>query len=277
MKKLKKVVAVLCSAVMLCGGFGFAKVEAASSRYDYFDQKPLNQIFEEDEPEVLKATQYDLMIGNVRVTSDNMKDIPGVNGKASFDPKTSTLTLTNVTGIKTPYDRGNGETIGILSALDELNIVGTAKIANGETVGIWAPEGKVVVNANLTMKTYVSGIIANKLEVNGGKIDIQANGLDKVASKAYGIYAYDGDVASYLNLKNRLNKGVYVSKIVKNGPASFSDLKEGDLICTIDGKGLSTINDLREFIYSKKPGDEVQLEILRNDNKKNIGIILGKK
>lgn len=92
-----------------------------------------------------------------------------------------------------------------------------------------------------------------------------------------GIYAYDGDVASYLNLKNRLNKGVYVSKIVKNGPASFSDLKEGDLICTIDGKGLSTINDLREFIYSKKPGDEVQLEILRNDNKKNIGIILGKK
>ena len=92
-----------------------------------------------------------------------------------------------------------------------------------------------------------------------------------------GIYAYDGDVASYLNLKNRLNKGVYVSKIVKNGPASFSDLKEGDLICTIDGKGLSTINDLREFIYSKKQGDEVQLEILRNDNKKNIGIILGKK
>jgi S1-C subfamily serine protease len=92
-----------------------------------------------------------------------------------------------------------------------------------------------------------------------------------------GIYAYDGDVAGYLNLKNRLNKGVYVSQIIINGPAYNSDLKEGDLISSIDEKNLNTINDLREYIYSKSPGDIVKLEVISEEKKKEIEVILGKK
>ena len=92
-----------------------------------------------------------------------------------------------------------------------------------------------------------------------------------------GIYAYDGDVANYLNLKSKLNRGVYVSKVVSNGPAASSDLKEGDLICCIDGKNLNTINDLREFVYGKVPGDEVELEVIRGESRKNIKIALGRK
>ncbi len=92
-----------------------------------------------------------------------------------------------------------------------------------------------------------------------------------------GIYAYDGDVANYLNLKSKLNRGVYVSKVVSNGPAGGSDLKEGDLICSVDGKNLNTINDLREFVYGKVPGDEVELEVIRGESRKNIKIALGRK
>lgn len=92
-----------------------------------------------------------------------------------------------------------------------------------------------------------------------------------------GIYAYDGDVAGYLNLKNRLNKGVYVSKVNANGPADVAGLKEGDLICSVDGKGLSTINDLREVVYGKKPGDEVGLEVVRGESRKSLKIALGRK
>ena len=92
-----------------------------------------------------------------------------------------------------------------------------------------------------------------------------------------GIYAYDGDVASYLNLKNRLNRGVYVSKIVANGPAFSSGLKEGDLICSVDGKVVNTINDLRAFVYGKKPGEEVELEILRGGSKRSVVVVLERK
>lgn len=92
-----------------------------------------------------------------------------------------------------------------------------------------------------------------------------------------GIYAYDGDVAEYLNLKDKTSKGVYVSQIINNGPAYYSDLKEGDLIISIDGKSLNTINDLREYIYSKVPGDVVKLNIVRGDKSKEVGVNLGKK
>ena len=92
-----------------------------------------------------------------------------------------------------------------------------------------------------------------------------------------GIYAYDGDVANYLNLKSKLNRGVYVSKVISNGPAAGSDLKEGDLICSVDGKNLNTINDLRELVYGKAPGDEVELDVIRGESRKNIKIALGRK
>ena len=92
-----------------------------------------------------------------------------------------------------------------------------------------------------------------------------------------GIYAYDGDVAEHLNLKNKINKGVYVSQIIANGPASNSDLQEGDLITSIDEKNLNTINDLREYIYGKVPGDVVKLNIIRGEVRREIEVTLGKK
>lgn len=92
-----------------------------------------------------------------------------------------------------------------------------------------------------------------------------------------GIYAYDGEVADYLNLKNKKNSGIYVSKITVNGPAYKTELREGDLITSIDGIYLETINDLREYIFKKQPGDSVKLKILRGENSKEIDITLGKK
>ena len=92
-----------------------------------------------------------------------------------------------------------------------------------------------------------------------------------------GIYAYDGEVAEYLNLKNKINKGIYVSKIITNGPSAKSDLKEGDIITAIDNITLNTINDLRQYIYTKSPKDTVKLNIIRGEKDKEIECTLGKK
>ena len=92
-----------------------------------------------------------------------------------------------------------------------------------------------------------------------------------------GIYAYDGDVAEYLNLKNKKSKGIYVSKITINGPSYKTELQEGDLITKINGQELTTINDLRQYIYTKIPGDNVTLSITREDENKDIEIKLGRK
>lgn len=89
-----------------------------------------------------------------------------------------------------------------------------------------------------------------------------------------GVYAYDKEVIPYLNSNVNFSSGIYVSQIISNGPASKSDLKEGDIIISINGKILNTMNDLREFIYSKKPNDVVELEISRGKINKNISVTL---
>lgn len=94
-----------------------------------------------------------------------------------------------------------------------------------------------------------------------------------------GIYAYDKEVIPYMDSTFNINleKGVYVAQIMKNGPADNTELREGDIITSIDSKELSTMNDLREYIFTKKPGEEVKLQIRRGKISKEISLTLGKK
>ena len=84
-----------------------------------------------------------------------------------------------------------------------------------------------------------------------------------------GIYAYDKEVIPYLNANAGIfsnqyfEKGIYVAQITKNGPADGTELKEGDIITSIDDLSLHTMNDLRQYIYTKKPKEEVTLKIIR--------------
>ena len=45
----------------------------------------------------------------------------------------------------------------------------------------------------------------------------------------------------------------------------------------IDDIKLNTMNDLREYIYTKKPNDEVILQVKRGKLNKQIKIVLGKR
>lgn len=92
-----------------------------------------------------------------------------------------------------------------------------------------------------------------------------------------GLYVYDKSVAQYLNFKKKFNLGVYVAQIIKNGPAFGKGLKEGDIITQIDEKYLNTVNDLRQYIYTKSPGDIVTLKIDNGRFTKEVKVTLGKR
>lgn len=100
---------------------------------------------------------------------------------------------------------------------------------------------------------------------------------DKFEQATIGIYAYDKEVIPYLNNNISFSNGIYVAEIIKNGPASKSDLKEGDIINSIDGVELKTMNDLRGYIYKKRGNDKVILKIVRGKINKEIEIVLRKK
>ena len=92
-----------------------------------------------------------------------------------------------------------------------------------------------------------------------------------------GLFVYDESVSNYLNEKSKFSSGIYIAEVIKFGPADGRGLKEGDIVTKIDDKYLDTINDLREYIYTKKPGDKVVVNINKGKYTKEIQITLGKK
>ena len=138
------------------------------------------------------------------------------------------------------------------------------------------PSGEVV-GINTVKITSAEGIgFAIPINVVKSVIESYKN-TGAFEQATIGISAYDKEVIPYLNNNIKFEEGIYVVQITKNGPADNTELKEGDIILSIDGKNLSTMNDLREYIYTKKPNDEVTLKITRGKINKEIKIVLGKR
>ncbi len=92
-----------------------------------------------------------------------------------------------------------------------------------------------------------------------------------------GIFAYDKNVIPYLNSNMNFESGIYVVQITKNSASDQTGLQEGDILAKIDGIELNKMNDLKAYIYTKNPNDEVLLTVIRNKETLEIKVKLGKK
>ena len=100
---------------------------------------------------------------------------------------------------------------------------------------------------------------------------------DKFEEANLGVFAYDKEIIPYLDEKIDNVKGIYVGQVALDSPAYKSGIKIGDRITKIDDLELNKMCDLRTYIYSKKPGDEIVLTIMRNNKEQEINVELGSK
>lgn len=92
-----------------------------------------------------------------------------------------------------------------------------------------------------------------------------------------GIFAYDAEIVPYLNRAIETNQGIYVATVTGGGPAQKAGLKVGDIITSVDGNEFQKMTELREYIYRKIPGDQLELKIMRNGQESLINVTLGRK
>ena len=92
-----------------------------------------------------------------------------------------------------------------------------------------------------------------------------------------GIFAYDREAIKYLDSNLEFDSGIYVVQISGDGPARNSGLKIGDVITKIDNIEINKMSELRNYIYTKKPGEKVVLTINRNKREYGVTITLGKR
>ena len=80
---------------------------------------------------------------------------------------------------------------------------------------------------------------------------------------------------AYFNL-SELN-GVMISRVIKDSPADKAGLRANDIITRIDGEQINNIDDVKKIIESKKIGDKIRIDIIRNGYSQMIFAEIGKR
>ncbi|NSW91553.1 MAG: trypsin-like peptidase domain-containing protein [Firmicutes bacterium] len=74
-----------------------------------------------------------------------------------------------------------------------------------------------------------------------------------------GVFAYDKEVMPVIDGNLKLDSGVYVVNVDKEGPAFKAGIDVGCIIKQVDGVDINTMIQLRTIIYSKNPGDIINI------------------
>jgi S1-C subfamily serine protease len=76
-------------------------------------------------------------------------------------------------------------------------------------------------------------------------------------------------------LKLDLPMVVQIIAVEPSGPAHNAGLREGDIVLSIDGHGISTIDQIHQLLSKKPPGTPVRARILRRGVEAEHDIVLG--
>ena len=156
------------------------------------------------------------------------------------------------------------------AAINSGNSGGPLVNAAGEVIGI---------NTATSSSAENMGFAIPISSVKGMLSQLVASGE---ASRAYiGVYSVEitASVATEYNLP--VTSGAYIyskssySAIVTDSPAAKAGLKEKDIILSVNGVKIGTAGSLSSLLGEYKPGDTVQLGILRSGSEMSINVTLG--
>ncbi len=84
-------------------------------------------------------------------------------------------------------------------------------------------------------------------------------------------------LAAQLGAKTYINQGIVITKVLHNTPAAISGLKQGDLITRINNQAVKSPDGFLSQIALLSPNSAIKVTVLRNGNKIEIPVTLGKK
>ena len=152
------------------------------------------------------------------------------------------------------------------ATINEGNSGGALINTNGELIGVNSVKISDAEGIGFAVPINMVKPIIEKLSQNG-----------KFEEAYLGIYGYDKEVIPYLDSTLDIESGVYIAKILVDGPLKNMGLIESDIITKIDDTQIDKMNDLKKYIYTKNPGDVVKLTIRRRNEEITMEVTLGHK
>lgn len=135
----------------------------------------------------------------------------------------------------------------------------------------------------LNARGEVIGINTYKINAEGMGFAIPINIAKPIVSQiikngefqetVIGIVGLDKEIASYYE-DVTLDSGILISSITSGYGAENAGLKVNDIIVSVDNIEVNTMLKLREVLYSKLPGDTVEVKYTRNGNENTTTVSL---
>jgi S1-C subfamily serine protease len=193
-----------------------------------------------------------------------------------------TLTTGIISALERPLQAPSGQIIaGVIqtdASINPGNSGGPLLNSRGEMIGmntaiLSGSGGSVGIGFAVPIDT-INGIVADLIRY--GRVAKPDLGAD--------LRPLDRRVASILELDPD-TKGLLVLRVTTGGPASKAGLRGvrksgygyevGDVVTSIDGRDVATMQDASLVLNSKRPGDSVRLGLLRDGRPVTVSVVLG--
>jgi S1-C subfamily serine protease len=168
------------------------------------------------------------------------------------------------------------------AAINQGNSGGPLLNAEGDVIGVntqiatAGSEGNVGIGFAVPVNT-VKTVVGELLEY--GRVEHSYLGVS--------MQDLTPEVARYVNVPER---GALIAQVYPDSPAEAAGLRGaeqtvvidgqsyavgGDVVVRADGRAIRSSDDLRQVVAAKKPGDELELEVLRGEEELEISVTLG--
>ena len=212
-----------------------------------------------------------------------------------------------VAAIGSPFGEEQSLSVGVVSALDR-NIESLTEFAIGNAV-----QTDAAINPGnsggplLDARGRVLGINSQIKSTSGGgegvgfavPVDTVRRSLGELRAKGRVDYGYLGvkSQSLYPQLARRLElpvlSGALIVEVTPDSPAEDADLTagqdviefqgqtevptDGDVIVGVDGRDLNRRDDLADLISTRSAGEEVELEVIRDGERRTVEVTLGRR
>jgi Do/DeqQ family serine protease len=225
----------------------------------------------------------------VKINADNLPAMPFANSDSA---RVGDLCF----AIGNPFGQDHTVTMGIVSAKNRNLEPGTriqnfiqtdASINPGNSGGALINAKGELIGMNTMILTGGGGNVFGEGE--GGNVgigfavpsnlakqvmdQIEKNGKVSRGYLGAELQTVSRDLAPHLGLKSP--EGAIIANVTPGGPGAKAGLKSGDVVTAIDGKAVTSSDDLTMDVISHTPGTTVALDVIRDAKPMKVNVTLG--
>jgi Do/DeqQ family serine protease len=191
--------------------------------------------------------------------------------------------------IGNPFGFDHSVTVGVISAKERSNVLGEqegahyqnflqtdASINHGNSGGPLCNIRGEVIGINSAISTPNEGSIGIGFAIPINMVKRAVPDLIKsghVVTPKLGFFTQDMDERMAAALKLGDQKGVLVSDVVAGSPADKAGIKRMDLLLSFNLRPVANSSELKSRLYEIKPGDNVNVVVLRKGERLGLNII----